>query len=144
MVKKTGLSAKISVIEGNSALAVARFESDRPNNITTPVGTRLALAGAGSAGVTLLAQISPEEAALSLKDLKPEQRQALLREAVKARRTGLARSYGTHDPAICALSVPLEMDRPAALSLVGWPEDFSTNEKRKRQENAIVRFRDSR
>jgi DNA-binding IclR family transcriptional regulator len=143
LAKQTGLSAKISVIEGNSALVVARFESDRPNNITTPIGTRLALAGAGSAGVILLALMSSEGAAHALKELEPERRQALLREAKNARQAGLACSYGTHDSTIYALSVPLEMDRPAALSLVGWPEDFSTNEKRKRQENAITRFRDS-
>jgi len=143
LVKKTGLSAKISVIEGTWALAVARCESDGPNNITTPVGTRLALARAGSAGVMLLSQLSTEEATRPLKDLSPERRLALLREAKEARRTGLSRSYGTDQATIYALSVPLKMGRPAALSLVGWPEDFSSTEKRKRQENAITSFRDS-
>ncbi len=143
LVKKTGLSAKISVLEGNSALAVARFESDRPNNITTPVGTRLALAGAGSAGVILLSLMPAEDASHAIKELEPEQRLALLREAEAARRAGLARSYGSHEPTIYAVSVSLAMDRPAALSLVGWPEDFSTKEKSNRREKAIARFRDS-
>ncbi len=130
LAQETDLSVKISLGEGSHCVTAARCEATRPNSITSPVGSQVHLTEAGSAGVILMAALAPDELPPVLRGLAAERRAQLLREVAAARREGLARSYGVHHPTIHAVSVPLDLGRPAALTLVGWPEDFAGRRRR--------------
>lgn len=126
---QTGLSAKISIREGAFAVVVLRAEAQRPNSITSPVGSKTPLIEAGSAGIMLLAALPPHEQRLLLKGASAQAVEKTLRLAAAARKEGLARSYGTHHPAIYAISKPVRLGVPAAATLIGWPEDFAAEKK---------------
>jgi len=135
--RDTGLSAKISLREGGQAVSVARVESLRANSISSPVGTKIHLTEAGSAGIQLMASVPPAELRSILRELPPERQRTTFRAVAAARREGIARSYGAHHASIYAVSVPLDLGQPAALTLVGWPEDFAG----RRRKDIEVRLR---
>lgn len=137
LVNETGLSAKISVREGSHAICVARVETFRPNSISSPVGSKIHLASAGSVGILLMASASKAELGQILRAHSPEQRKRMAKEAARAAAEGIARSYGKHHPAVYAVSVPVDVGRPAALTLMGWPEDLPT----KRQKTIEARLK---
>jgi len=120
----TGLSAKISIHEYGHATVVLRAEGGKPNSITSPVGSKIPLAAAGSAGIILLSELPAEKRRQALKAVDPRAREELLAAAASAEKEGLARTYGTLQPSIFAVSKPVPLGVPAAVSLVGWPEDF--------------------
>jgi len=130
LVEETGLSAKISVREGRHAVSVARIETSRPNIISSPVGSKIPLLEAGSVGIMLMASIPEEELDHLLMALPRERRRHIVAEAAAAAREKMARSYGIHHPSIHAVSVPVDLGQPAALTLVGWPEDFPPKRKK--------------
>ncbi|AHF90745.1 transcriptional regulator [Opitutaceae bacterium TAV5] len=130
---ETGLSAKISIREGLQAVTALRAESRRPNSISSPVGSRMHLLEAGSVGTILLAQLPRPEVLRVLHSARedgerlPEREEPQwLKEIAAARRSGFGSAFGTRNPAIHAMSValPLTDSELAALTVVGWPEDF--------------------
>ena len=140
LVEETGLSAKISLQEGAYAVCVVRVESSRPNSITSPIGAKMPLAETGSVGVMLLAAMSDEECQQVLRKLSPKERQQTMEEISAARKEGLTRSYGKHHPSIFAASVPVDLGNPGVLTLMGWPEDFSSSQRKKAIEARLKRL----
>ncbi len=134
LAEETGLSAKISLREGCHAVTARRAEAKRMNAISTPVGARLHLLEAGSAGVILLANMPDTElrrimASPPAKHWERNNRQNIEREIGEAQKSRVACAFGTVHPSIWALSVPVALaaKQTAALTIVGWPEDFSAN-----------------
>lgn len=134
--RRMGLSAKISIREGTSAVVVMRTEAHRPNSITSPIGSKISLTEAGSAGITLLASLPTDKRPLLLKDSDRSMRANILRKAAAAEKEGCARSYGTDHPSIYAISKLIDIGIPAATTLIGWPEDFA-GQRRILIENAL-------
>jgi len=131
LAELTGLSAKISLLEGAQAVIAMRSRTQRPNSIVSPVGSRIPLAESGSAGLMLLAQLPKDERERLLKKLPAARRKTLLAAAATAARQRMARAYGSDHPSIYAVSIGLTADVPVALSLVGWPEDFAGSGQKK-------------
>ena len=132
LAEETGLSAKISLREGRHAVTAMRAEADRMNQMSTPVGARLHLLEAGSAGIILLANMPEEEsrrilAAPPSKRVEKHRREEIEREIHEAAKCGVARAFGTVHHSIWALSAPvaLAVKQTVALTIVGWPEEFS-------------------
>jgi DNA-binding IclR family transcriptional regulator len=139
LADETGLSAKISVREGCHAVSVARMEALRANSISSPVGAKIPLTAAGSVGVMLMASASEAELRVILRGEPPEQKRRITREVARAAKEGMARSYGKHHPSIHAVSIPVDVGQPGALTLVGWPEDLPPG-RRKSIEARLKQF----
>jgi DNA-binding IclR family transcriptional regulator len=153
---ETGLSAKISIREGLQAVTALRAESRRPNSISSPVGSRMHLMDAGSVGTILLAQLPRPEVLRVLHSAKTaegegggggrlseregQEERRWLKEIAAARRSGFGSAFGTRNPAIHAMSValPLADAELAALTVVGWAEDFR---EAQRQRELLRRLR---
>lgn len=129
LVNETGLSAKISVREGSHAVCVARVEAVRANSISSPVGSKFHLSSAGSAGIMLMAAAPEMELRQILQAYPPKQRGFISKEVAAAGSERMARSYGQHHPSAYAVSVLVDVGQPAALTLMGWPEDFLPERK---------------
>lgn len=125
LTRETGLSAKVSVREGDHAVSVARSEAQLPSIIASPIGARIRLTEAGSTGIILMGALEPEELRSLFRGIPQTRKQAMLREIDAAKEEGMARSYGTNNPSIHAVSIPVNAGCPAALTLIGWPENFS-------------------
>jgi DNA-binding IclR family transcriptional regulator len=102
------------------------------NQISTPVGARLHLLEAGSAGVILLANMPEEESRRILaeppsKRIEKHRREEIEREIHEAAQSGVAQAFGTVHHSIWALSAPVALaaKQTVALTIVGWPEEFS-------------------
>ena len=131
LAEETGLSAKISLREGRYAVTAMRAEAKRMNLISTPVGARLHLLEAGSAGVVLMAKMPVSESSRILsaapaKHWERHRREEVENEIRDSAQSGVAQAFGTGHPSIWALSVPVAMaaKQTVALTIVGWPEDF--------------------
>jgi len=127
----TGLSVKISLREGDSAVTAMRTESRRQNAITSPIGSKTHLALAGAAGAVLLAGLPRVEAEEILATAPKEcwasySREAFRQDVTQARVRGISLAMGKFHPSICAMAVPLRLTKGnvAALAVVGWPDDF--------------------
>lgn len=127
----TGVSAKISIREGNQAVTAIRSDAWKLNCISSPVGARMHLVEAGSAGVMLMATLSQEEFDRILETVPPgywdrHSRESLLEDVREAAEHGFARSYGKANPSIYAISMPLDLPPidSAVVTIVGWPDEF--------------------
>jgi DNA-binding IclR family transcriptional regulator len=130
LAEETGLSAKISLREGDHAVTAMRAEARRMTLISTPVGARTHLLETGSAGVILLADMPATESSRILS--APRNWQRGTKEQVEqdirgAAQNGVARAHGTVNPSIWAVSVAVAVPpaQAMALTIVGWPDDFS-------------------
>ncbi len=133
--EKTHLSAKVSLREGAQVVTVLRAEPPRINAITSPVGSRYSLT-IGSAATVLIADLTDEEIERVIECAPAEswkrQSPADVRHRVKeTRERGVSWELGQQHSSIYAVSVkfPLSPELPAALSLVGWPDDFDDGRK---------------
>ncbi len=132
LAEETGLSAKISLREGRYAVTAMRAEAKRMNLISTPVGARIHLLEAGSAGVVLMAHMPESESRRILSAAPANYWERHCREEVEnqirdSAQSGVARAFGVVHPSIWALSAPVALaaEQTVALSIVGWPEEFS-------------------
>ncbi|WP_232767018.1 IclR family transcriptional regulator [Geminisphaera colitermitum] len=129
LTERTGLSAKVSIREGMQVVTALRAESRRPNSISSPIGSRMHLLDSGSVGVSLMARLPKNEVMRILKSTTNAgvAEELVLREIAAAKKAGYSSAFGTRNPAIHAMSValPLTGSESAALTIVGWPEDFS-------------------
>lgn len=135
---ETGLSAKVSVREGEYAVSVARTEALLPSIITFPVGAKIHLLEAGSTGAILLGTLNEHELNSLIRKVSAEEKKRIIKEMDVAKKERIARSYGTNNPSIHAVSILVDVGCPAALSLVGWKENFSKklkNEVEKKLKN---------
>ncbi|WP_269524637.1 IclR family transcriptional regulator [Coraliomargarita parva] len=132
MVDQTGLTAKISVKQGDVASTVYRVESPRPLSPSFKVGGSFSLAY-GSSGACLMAELADEEVDRILSECsseiwayqKPEDVWARIRSV---RDTGVCLDCGMYQPSVYGLSVSVhnrDQRGFAALSLIGWANDFT-------------------
>lgn len=132
LARSTGLATKLSVRQGDHAIALLRAESPRETSISVRVGAAFHLA-LGSSGAVLLADLEPKERR-ALLDRAPDscwkhQKLADVEARVaECRRLGYCSDFGGYQPAVHALSAPVR-DRAGsvigAFTLVGFALDFS-------------------
>ncbi|HBR94781.1 MAG TPA: transcriptional regulator [Opitutae bacterium] len=132
LVEQTGLTAKISVKQGDVAATVYRIESPRPLSPSFKLGGTFPLA-LGSSGACLLSGLEDEEVKLIL-DESPEgawayqTRADVLARVCSVRKSGVCYDPGQYQPAVHAISAPIDNREHrcfAAISLIGWANDFS-------------------
>lgn len=131
LVKETGLTAKISVKQGEQAVTVFRVESPRGLSPSSKVGAAFPLAY-GSSGACLMSGLDDEEIALILKTSPQEVWRLQTVEDVTSRVRSVRKSGTCYDPGqfqspVHGVSAPVFMEENqifAALTLVGWKEDF--------------------
>lgn len=128
----TGLTAKITVRQGDDAVTLFSASSPKSTAITSRVGSVVSLA-IGSSGAALLSALPDSEIAALLDRAPPEvwqlqDRADVQRRLREARREGCCYDHGSFQPHIHTLSAPLVVaDRAitAALTLLGFPQDFA-------------------
>jgi len=145
LVEETHLMAKVSIKQGSNAITVFRVESPRMVSPSSKVGTSFPLAF-GSSGSCLLSGMEDEEIAKIIDESPREAWQTQTPEEVW-RRVREVRTHracadaGSYHAKIHTVSAPIYRDKDsvlAAISLVGWPEDFGQSEL-PRLETAILR-----
>jgi DNA-binding IclR family transcriptional regulator len=132
LVDATGLTAKISIKQGDLASTVYRVESPRPLAPSFKVGGVFPLAY-GSSGACLLAGLSDAEIERILKASPAaaweHQSEADVWTRIHSvRDSGLCYDPGQYQPSVYALSAPVDFRDHhffAAISLIGWSTDFS-------------------
>ncbi len=131
LAASTGLTAKITVRQGDDAVTLFSASSPKSTAITSRVGSVVSLA-IGSSGAALLSALPDSEIAALLDRAAPESwklqdRADVQRRVREARRDGCCFDHGSFQPHIHTLSAPLVVeDRGiiAAITLIGFPQDF--------------------
>jgi len=129
--EETGLTAKISVKQGDRALTVYRVESSRGFSPSSKIGASFPL-GYGSSGACLLSGLPDDEVARVIEESPGEVWRLQTREDVwgrvrEVRKKRVCYDAGQFQPAVHGASSPV--DGPdgkvfAAVTVVGWAEDF--------------------
>ncbi|RRJ94868.1 transcriptional regulator [Opitutaceae bacterium TAV4] len=131
LARDTGLTAKISVRQGDSAITIFRVESPRATSVNVKIGAAFHLV-LGSSGTVLMSTLSAAERDAIIaaapadcwQNQKPADIATRLRELT---RNGRCSDLGHYRTDHSAMSAPLR-DRAgnivAALTLIGFPQDF--------------------
>ncbi|MBI4623825.1 MAG: helix-turn-helix domain-containing protein [Verrucomicrobia bacterium] len=133
LARTTGLTAKLTVRQGDDAVTIHSAHSPKGTAITSRVGSVVSLA-IGSSGATFLAALADDEVARILEDAPAEvwrfqKREDVLRRVREARRQGCCFDNGSYQPHIHTLSASLhghERELVGALTLLGFPQDFDS------------------
>jgi len=130
LVEVTGITAKISVRQGNSAVSIVRVNSSRPMALNGQTGSRFPLA-LGSSGAALLSNLEDGEIdkiivqspASAWQNQTPED----VRQRVdECRREGVCSDNGSYRPYVHTLSAPIRNGKNlAVITLLGLPDDFA-------------------
>ncbi len=129
---ETGLAAKLSVRQGDQAIALARAESPRETAVTVRVGSAFHLV-LGSSGAALMSDFTPSERSLMLgtapKECWGHQCPADVEKRIaECRRNGLCVDLGGYQPSVHAMSAPVR-DRDNVIvgvfTIVGFAHDFT-------------------
>lgn len=134
LAKKTGLTAKLTVRQGDDAVTLHSANSPKGTAITSRVGSVISLA-IGSSGATFLAALGDDEVTRVLEDAPPEvwrfqKREDVLRRVRESRRQGCCFDNGSYQPHINTLSAPLagpDRELVGAVTLLGFPQDFDAS-----------------
>ena len=140
VVLETGLTAKISIKQGAQAVTVFRVESARGLSPSSKVGAAFPLAY-GSSGACLMSGLEDAEIAEILKKSPPEVWRLQTADDVTSRVRSVRKSGTCYDPGhfqspVHGVSAPVFLEENqvfAALTLVGWEEDFSGKRLQKLQ-----------
>jgi DNA-binding IclR family transcriptional regulator len=132
----TGLTAKLTVPQGEDAVTIHSEASPKPTAITSRVGSVISLA-IGSSGATLLSAHSDEAIgrildAVPAEVWKLQKRVDVLRRVREARKQGYCFDSGSYQQHINTISAPLlapDKSIVGAITLLGFPQDFSTAAK---------------
>ncbi len=131
LARTVGLSAKLTVRQGDDAVTIHSANSPKGTAITSRVGSVVSLA-IGSSGATFLAALSEDEA-LRILEKAPadawrfQQRKDAVRRVREARRQGYCFDGGSYQPHIHTLSAPIngtERELAGVITLLGFPQDF--------------------
>lgn len=131
LAAETGLAAKLSVRQGDKAIALLRAESPRETSVSVRVGASFHLA-LGSSGAVLISELKPEERRALLKQAPKtcwEHQSPADAEArvIECRRAGFCGDFGGFRPHVHAVSAPVR-DRSGgivgAVTMVGFAQDF--------------------
>lgn len=134
LTEATGLSSKISIREGDQVVTALRAETLRPNSISSSVGSRMHLRDSGSVGVALLAVMPAAEVRRLLQPTETKRDALFLAEIAAAKKAGIARAFGTFNPALHAMSVGLSLGawhEGAVVTIVGWADDFKDTRRQR-------------
>lgn len=131
LARTTGLTAKLTVRQGDDAVTIHSASSPKGTAITSRPGSVVSLA-IGSSGATFLAPLNDEEIVRILEEAPPEvwrfqKREEVLRRVRETRRLGHCYDAGSYQPHIHTLSAPLHgLNREllGAITLLGFPPDF--------------------
>jgi DNA-binding IclR family transcriptional regulator len=132
----TGLTAKLTVRQGDDAVTLVSAASPKSTAITSRVGSVVSLA-IGSSGAALLSALPDAEVALILDQAAPEvwslqDRADVQRRIREARKDGVCFDHGSFQPHLHTLSSPLVVPARgivAAITLLGFPQDFEGTAK---------------
>lgn len=127
----TGLTAKLTVRQGDDAVTLVSVSSPKSTAITSRVGSVVSLV-IGSSGAALLsalpdAEIAPILAKAAAEVWAMQDRADVQRRIREARKDGVCFDHGSFQPHIHTLSAPLivpERNVIAAITLLGFPSDF--------------------
>lgn len=144
LVSQTGLTAKISVKEGDSASTVYRVESPRPLAPSFKLGGSFSLSY-GSSGACLLAGMENEEIQRIVDESSDEvwtyqQPEDVWQRVQSVRSQGFCSDPGLYQPSVFGISAPIQNQNDsyfAALSLIGWEADFMEG-KREELETLVL------
>lgn len=130
--RESGLTTKLSVRQGNSAITVFRVESPRPTSIAVRIGSPFHLT-LGSSGTVLLSSLSEHEKKQIIQDAPSEawsfqKKNDIYRRLEEFEKRGICEDPGKYRPTTHAISTALR-DRSgiilAALTIIGFREDFA-------------------
>ena len=146
---QTGLSAKLSVREGNEAVTIARAEPTGGMAVTNSIGSRFAIV-IGATGAALLMGLDKIELdeIINISDASCWQHQTskqLRTRIATCKRTGLCKDDGSYHPQIGAWAAPVILDEntSAAITITGLADDLkhrSDKTLRSALREAIVMF----
>lgn len=145
LVERTSLMAKVSVKQGGNAVTVFRVESPCMIAPSSKIGAAFPLAY-GSSGACLLSGMADAEIQQLLDETVKDAWQWQTQEDVwkRVHETRAARicfDPGSYHPKVQTVSAPILRDGKevfAALTLIGWPEDF-TGEKLHKLKTELLR-----
>jgi DNA-binding IclR family transcriptional regulator len=129
--RTTGLTTKLSVLQGSFAITLFRTESPRATSVHVKIGSAFHVA-LGSSGAVLLSGLAPA-ARQRIIDNAPEECWRLQtpadvdRRLAELARTGACVDPGSYRLTVFAISAPLRDrggDVVAAITAIGFPEDF--------------------
>ncbi|MDR1011098.1 MAG: helix-turn-helix domain-containing protein [Opitutaceae bacterium] len=132
LARTTGMTTKLSIRQGDSAVTVFVASSPRPTAISSQVGAVFPLA-LGSSGAAILATL-PEAEAARILDAAPaeawryQKRAAADRRVQECRRTGCCFDTGSYQPQLHTVSTTVQAARHGLLgsiTLLGFPHDFA-------------------
>lgn len=131
LARTTGLTAKVTVRQGDDAVTIHSANSPKGTAITSRVGSVVSLA-IGSSGATFLAAMDDDEIDRVLEDApnevwRTQKRDDVYRRVREARRQDCCFDNGSYQPHINTLSAPLygaAREVVAAITLLGFPQDF--------------------
>lgn len=133
LARTTGLTAKLTVRQGDDAVTIHSANSPKGTAITSRVGSVVSLA-IGSSGATFLAAMEDAEISRILEDASNEvwrsqKREDVLRRVREARRQECCFDNGSYQPHINTLSAPLHgpgHELVGVITLLGFPQDFDS------------------
>lgn len=131
LARTTGLTAKLTVRQGDDAVTLSSANSPKGTAITSRVGSVVSLA-IGSSGASFLAALSDDEVTRVLADAPAEvwrfqKREDVLRRVREVRRQGSCFDHGSYQPNINTLSAPMlghGGKTAGVITLLGFPQDF--------------------
>jgi DNA-binding IclR family transcriptional regulator len=132
LVHTTGLTAKLTVPQGDDAVTIHSEASPKPTAITSRVGSVVSQA-IGSSGAVLLCT-QADEAIARILDAAPaevwkyQERVDVMRRVREARKQGCCFDSGSYQQHINTLSAPLlapDKSIVGAITLLGFPQDFA-------------------
>lgn len=132
LARSTGLTAKLTIQQGDFAVTIYSAQSPRPHAITSRVGSVVSLV-IGSSGATFLGAMTDAEVGRILDHAPAEvwkfqKRETILRRVRDGRKLGCYIDGGSYQPNIHTLSAPLHGlggELVGALTLIGFPQDFA-------------------
>lgn len=131
LAKTSGITAKLTVRQGDDAITIHSANSPRSTAITSRVGSVVSLA-IGSSGAIFLSAMSDADIARLLDDAPAEvwrfqKREDVLRRVREARRQACCFDKGSYQAHINTLSAPLygiDEQIIGVITLLGFPQDF--------------------
>ena len=136
LARSTGITAKLTIRQGDDTVTIFSAQSPRPHAIASRVGAVVSLAF-GSSGAAYLGALPDAEVARILEAAPPEvwkyqKRESVLRRVREGRRMGVYSDSGSYQPNIHSLSAPLfgpDREVVGAITLLGFPQDFGGTAK---------------
>jgi DNA-binding IclR family transcriptional regulator len=132
LARTTGLTAKLTIRQGDDAVTIFSAQSPRPHAIASRVGAIVSLA-VGSSGAAHLGALSDTEVKRILdgapaESWKYQNRANVLRRLSEGREKGWYADTGSYHPNIHTLSAPIYGEGSAvvgAITILAFPQDFA-------------------